>query len=446
MKIPMTPPPVKQLLAESGNPAPDWDPLVRGRYLHWDEIRHRPPPRGMTHEDWWAGVKIARQGMLKPLPFCDKRKRPMQFAAPDPVLDGLHYIDRYAAGSVGMEAPVVSDEDRNRYLVNSLIEEAVTSSQLEGAATTRREAKAMLRAGRQPRDRSERMIVNNYRAMEAIRDLRERTLTPARVLELHRVVSDGTLDDPGAAGRLRKQRERIRIVAADHITVLHDPPSAASLPGRLRRLCRFANAPVDARPFVHPVVRAILLHFMLGYDHPFVDGNGRTARALFYWSMARSGYWLMEYVSISRLLRRAPSKYIRAYLHTETDDNDATYFIIHQLDTIKRAIVALHDYLHHKRAEQRGVDNLLRHAPRLSSRLNHRQVALLTHALKHADYGYTVESHRRSHRVSLQTARTDLQGLVRLNLLRQTKRARAFLFYPPADLRARIDKAAKRGF
>ncbi len=445
MKIPLKPPPLEKILSDRKNL---WtaltvdDPLVRDRYLHWDEIRHRPPPRGLTHEAWWAGLKIARQGLLKSLPLYDKDKRAMQFAVPDPVLNSLHYIDQYAAGSVGMETPVVSGEDRNRYLVKSLIEEAITSSQLEGAATTRREAQIMLRSGRPPRDRSERMIMNNYAAMEAIRDLREEALTPEMVLELHRVVAQDALNDPDAVGRLRKPRERIRIISADQ-TVLHEPPKAASLPARLRRLCEFANAPTDGRPFVHPVVRAILLHFMLGYDHPFVDGNGRTARALFYWSMARSGYWLMEYVSISRLLRRAPAKYNRAYLLTETDDNDTTYFIIHQLDIIKRAINALHDYLADKGAEQSSVENLLRDAPRLSNRLNHRQVALLGHALKHANYGYTVEGHRRSHRVTSQTARTDLQRLVELNLLEQTKRARAFLFHAPTDLRERIGKAAK---
>jgi len=232
------------------------------------------------------------------------------------------------------------------------------------------------------------------------------------------------------------------VVDAARATVLHDPPPAASLPKRLQRLCAFANAPTDGRLFVHPVIRAVLLHFMLGYDHPFVDGNGRTARALFYWSMARSGYWLMEYVSISRLLRRAPAKYIRAYLHTETDANDATYFIVHQLEIIERAIEELHRYLEHKAAEQRGVEALLRHAPRLSGCLNHRQIALLGHALRHTGYAYTVESHRRSHRVTPQTARVDLQNLVHLKLLEQTKRSRAFRFYAPDDLRERIAGAA----
>ena len=361
---------------------------------------------------------------------------------PDPVLRLLHAIDQLAAGNVGMGSPMVSGEDRNRYLVSSLIEEAITSSQLEGAATTRKEAKAMLRSGRQPRDKSERMILNNYYAMESIRDLRGVDLTPERVFDLHRIVTEGTLDNSDAAGRLRESDERINVVTADHTTVLHEPPDAETLPWRMELLCQFANATSDDGPFVHPVIRAILLHYMLGYDHPFVDGNGRTARALFYWSLARSGYWLMEYVSISRLLKKAPAKYVRAYLYSETDDNDSTYFIIHQLGVIEQAIQALHEYLARKMAEQRGAEELLRHAPRLSSRLNHRQIALLSHALRHGGHGYTVLSHKRSHRVTHQTARTDLQLLVELNLLEQAKRGRAFVFYAPDDLRERLEKAA----
>ena len=444
MKIPLSPPPWQQLIAEQEDLSRivGLGPLVRDRYLHWDELRHRTPPEGLAHDVWWAGVRFARAGLLKSLPFQDKHKRPIQFGMPDPVLRLLHAIDQHAAGNVGMESPIVSGADRDRYLVSSLIEEAITSSQLEGAATTREEAKAMLRSGRQPRDKSERMILNNYYAMEAIRDLRGIDLTPERVFDLHRIVTEGTLDDPGAAGHLRQPDERINVVTVDHTTVLHEPPGAETLPGRMELLCQFANATRDDGPFVHPVIRAILLHYMLGYDHPFVDGNGRTARALFYWSLARSGYWLMEYVSISRLLKKAPARYARAYLYSEADDNDTTYFIIHQLDVIEQAIHALHEYLARKMAEQRGAEELLRHAPTLSNRLNHRQVALLTHALRHAGYGYTVVSHKRSHRVTHQTARTDLQQLVDLNLLEKAKRGRAFVFYAPDDLRERIEKAA----
>lgn len=449
MKIPLSPPPLAELLPKLGAKelpqvlSRGVGPLVGGRYLHWDELRHRTSPEGFSHEVWWAGIKIARQGLLRVLPFQDKHKRPVLFGMPDPVLRAVHEIDRRAGGAVTMDTPIVSGEDRDRYLVSSLIEEAITSSQLEGAATTREEAKAMLRSGRKPRDRSELMIVNNFRVMEHIRELRDEPLTPKVVLAMHRIVSEGTLDDPTAAGRLRRTGEKVNVIDPTHTVMLHEPPPAVTLPQRLERLCAFANV-TDGEPFVHPVIRAILLHYMLGYDHPFVDGNGRTARALFYWSLARSGYWLMEYVSISRLLRQAPAQYGRAYLYSETDDNDTTYFILHQLSVIERAIDALYDYLKHKTAEQRSAERLLRHASGLADQLNYRQMALLTHALKHPGHGYLVESHRRSHSVTLQTARTDLLALVKLKLLVQGKRGRALVFYSPEDLRRRIESAARK--
>lgn len=449
MKIPLSPPPLTELLSKlTAKQLPEvlgrgLGPLVRGQYFHWDELRHRTPPENLSHEAWWAGIKIARQGLLRVLPFQDKHKRPVLFGMPDPVLRALHEIDRRVGGAVTLDKPIVSIEDRDRYLVSSLIEEAITSSQLEGAATTREEAKAMLRSGRKPRDRSEKMIVNNFRVMEHIRELRDEPLTPKVVLAMHRIVSEGALDDPSAAGRLRRADEKVSVMDAQHSMVLHEPPLAASLPQRLERLCAFANE-TDGEPFVHPVIRAILLHYMIGYDHPFVDGNGRTARALFYWSLAHSGYWLMEYVSISRLLKQAPAQYGRAYLHSETDDNDTTYFILHQLSVIERAIEALYEYFARKTAEQRSAERLLRHAPGLADQINHRQTAILTHALKHPGHGYTVESHRRSHRVTLQTARTDLLALAKLKLLEAGKRGRALVFYAPDDLRARIESAARK--
>jgi Fic family protein len=191
------------------------------------------------------------------------------------------------------------------------------------------------------------------------------------------------------------------------------------------------------------VLRAILLHFMVGYDHPFADGNGRTARALFYWSMAKSGYWLMEYTSISHILRKAPTQYMRAYLHTETDKNDTTYFLLHQLQTIRQAIVALHEYVARKAREQKETERLLASSPALRGRFNHRQTALLNHALRNTGEAYRVDAHQRSNGVVYQTARHDLLQLEAMGLLEKSKQGNAFVFYAPADLRKRLDSLVR---
>ena len=416
--------------------------IPENKYLHWSKLRYLAPPEGFSNEEWWIATKIARKSVRHALPLHDKMGRPFSFSDSGYLYRMLHEVDRDASGRIELPADVVTADSRNRYLVNSLIEEAITSSQLEGAATTRRVAKEMLRSGRRPRDRSERMIVNNYRAMEFVRDLVHEEPSAPMLLELQRLLTEGTLDDPGAVGRFRLPSDRVYVVDQRDGTVLHEPPDANDIGERIERLLKFANETGDAA-FVHPVVRAILLHFMIGYDHPFVDGNGRTARALFYWAMAKFGYWMTEFLSISTIIRKAPVQYARAYVFSETDDNDVTYFLDYNLRVILRSIRQLHAYLARKARELRGVQRLLdRFVP--ASVLNYRQVALIVAMRKHPDMFYTIESHRRSHNVSYQTARTDLFKLADHHLVTVAKRGRAFVFALAEDFDDRLRELANR--
>jgi Fic family protein len=318
-----------------------------------------------------------------------------------------------------------------------LIEEAITSSQLEGANTSRRVAKEMLRTGRPPRDKSEQMIVNNYHAMNFIREHRQEKLTPEFVCEVHWMVTERTLENPESAGRMQlPEEDRVNVLDKQTGDVLHAPPSAEQLPERMETMCRFANGQ-DIGTFLHPVVRAVILHFWLAYDHPFDDGNGRTARALFYWSMLSQGYWLAEFLAISRILTQAPVQYARPFLYTETDDRDVTYFIMHQLRVIMKAISELEGYLKRKMTEIKRTEGLIKR----SVELNHRQIALLGHALRHPDQMYTVKSHSSSHNIVHQTARTDLLGLESRGLLVRQKVGKAYYFFPVENLAEELQTA-----
>lgn len=449
MKGPLTPPPYRDLLSallrttQGIELVSDLAPrfpggLTEGKYRHWDILRHLEPPTGLTAEQWWLGLKLARRAMHQSVAMIAKDGQAFVYALPDVAQRMLHQIDRDASGAIKATQQVTSSQTRDTYLVKSLVEEAITSSQLEGASTTRDVAKEMIKRGRAPRDRSERMILNNYRALQFIRQIRDEPLTPSIVFELQRILTESTLDEPDGAGRFRRPDEHI--VVSDELdgSVLHDPPHAAELGARMEALCRFANANDTEEPFMHPVVRSILLHFWLAYDHPFVDGNGRTARALFYWSMARRGYWLAEFLSISRILKKAPARYNRAFLYTETDDNDATYFVLFQLKIILRAIEELHEFLARRAVEMEEVARLIRRSHAIRERLNHRQLALLSHALKHPGREFTFESHRASHNVSYGTGRNDLIELARYGLLVEQRSGRAFTFVAPGDLRSRL--------
>jgi Fic family protein len=410
-----------------------------GRYLHWDKLRRLDPPVELSAEQWWLRIKLTRAEELRQLPLTDPGDGPFGFTLPDLVLRHLHHIDQRCGGEVAMDEVVTSERQAGRqFLVNSLMEEAIRSSQLEGATTSRRVAKEMLRSGREPKDRSERMIVNNYRALQFMRDEMGEELSPDLVLELHRIVTDGTLDDPNAAGRLQRPgEERVAVYDRDDGEPIHKPPPAEQLPERMRLLCEFANEAEDVERFVHPVVRAILLHFWLAYDHPFEDGNGRTSRILFFWLMRTRGYWLAEYLPISRFIRKAPARYARAFMETESDGGDTTYFLIHQLGVIEQAIEDLHFYLQRKIAEVHDVEQLL-HG---SEDLNGRQLALLTDAVRNPDASYSFASHAMSHRVTHETARADLYRLTQRGLLAQRRMGRKYLFEPAPDLAERLKES-----
>ena len=226
------------------------------------------------------------------LPFADTSGQPFSYVLTDEALSMLHRIDQQAAGRIQMPKVVTSSATRDRYIVAGLIEEAINSSLLEGAATTRRDAKELLRSGRSPRTIDERMVVNNYRTMQNLRRHLGTPLTVDMVLDIHRMLADGTLDRAEDVGRFQQSGEkRVYVSGPDPNDIYHRPPPADELPARMQKLVDFANGVEDQR-FVHPVVRAIALHFQLAYIHPFVDGNGRTARALFYRSLLQHGYWL----------------------------------------------------------------------------------------------------------------------------------------------------------
>jgi len=412
----------------------------KGRYLHWDEMRNRTPPDGLSHREWWLATSMARRSMSQDLPLTSTDGRPFRLCNIDQIQEMVHRIDQQASGQILAKDLETNLRSSDRYLVSSLVEEAITSSQLEGASTTRQVAKELLVTGRRPRDRSEQMIVNNYQAMVFAQDLSGLDLTAEEILDLHRIVTEDTLEDPADAGRLQTPTdERIGVYWHDG-TLLHAPPPASELSSRLAALCRFANGEATDG-FIHPVVRAIIVHFWLAYDHPFVDGNGRTARALFYWAMLHDGYWLAQYLSVSSILRKAPARYATSYLHAETDDNDITYFVVYQLQVIEQAIANLHDYLARKVAEMSEIEGMLHGSPHL----NHRQLVVVQDAMRDPAEPFTITAQARRHRVTYESARSDLLGLERLGLLSKTRVGKKFVFRPLPDLPERIRQLGQRG-
>lgn len=386
---------------------------VEEKYYPWDKVRFIAREEDVDPEFLWAMVKFSRTSRARQLPLLGHSGQPVTYSVPDIIHKELMHVDQQFAGQLGADDEQPLDAvSRERFIISALRDEAIASSMLEGAATTRQDAKRMLREARQPKTRGEQMVHNNYQAMMFVRDNKDVDLSAEMLIEIQKIVTDSTLDDPTEAGRLRTPSDKIRIVHRDD-EVVHDPPPAQQLSRRLKVLCDFANR-ADG-PFLHPVLHASALHFQIGFDHPFCDGNGRTARAVFYWFMLRAGYWLFEYLPISSYIYDGPTQYGMAFLNTEVDDFDLTYFLVYKIGILRRARLALHEHIKHKRQEI----VLARTIYEKDTRLNHRQRPLVLRMTRNPDQVVTIAMHTGRHNVSYGTARSDLLDLAEWGYLKK---------------------------
>ena len=405
----------------------------QGRYLHWDQLRFKKsPPGGLTHEEWWATTRLARESASQPTGLLDSGGNRFSFCDPAPLKAILRELDMNAGGALGSGETALSAGEGRTYLARSLAEEPFASSFIEGAATTRQIAKKLIFEGREPRTKDERMVLNNFRAMQFIKARKDDPLTISMLLELHRIVTEETMDNPADAGRIRASDD-VQVVDETTNEILHQPPPAKELDGRLEKLMKFANKKPDAKNWIHPLVRAFILHFMLSYEHPFVDGNGRVARALFYWFALKEGYWLIEYVSISAIIAESKIQYGKAFLYTETDAADLTYFLIYHADILKTAIAKLAEFVEHKRQEVRAFEKRIGDRARPDA-FNHRQSWLLNEFARNRLPRVTVAEHFKRHAVSYLTARKDLEGLVEAGCLEKRRVGKAAIYRPVRDL------------
>ena len=317
-------------------------------YLYWDKVKYRIPT-GVDSATFWQAVKFSREIGERTLRF---GKYVFRFTITEKMSSLLHLFDLNMGGMMGTSG-LIPEKDKKMYLVNSIMEEAIASSQMEGASTTRREAKDMLRRQQKPANKSQQMILNNYMTVQYLSEHKDNVFSMENLLAVHRLIASSTLDDSADEGRLRQDD---KIVVQNAITgeIVHNPPTHDEVEQMLEDLFVFANED-DMENFIHPIVKGIILHFMLSYIHPFVDGNGRTARSLFYWYMLKKGYWLTEFLSISRIIYASKDKYEKVFLYTEHDDYDLGYFINYNLVVLNKAFIELTKYLERKAKEQAAL-------------------------------------------------------------------------------------------
>lgn len=380
---------------------------VNTDYEYWDKVKYRQLPEGYTSQMLWTHVKASRlRGMITVW-----NKYGIKLCITSQMQRMCHDFDM-KFGSFWEDDNDAQSPEKKYYLSSSLMEEAIYSSKMEGASTTRVVAKEMLRKKKSPQNKAQQMIANNYKTIQYIVDHKDDPLTEEGLLYIHRLMTEKTLDNPDDAGCFRTND---KVVVADMLEgdIVYTPPSYKEIPEFVETLCDFFNNGIPST-FIHPIIKGIIVHFILAYMHPFVDGNGRTARALFYWSMLKENYKLTEYMSISRVIAKSKSSYEKAFRYTENDENDMGYFVAYNLRALEISFQQLRDYILRKQKEKKAASTFM-----IAGNVNQRQAIILQRLTNESDTIFTVKDVQELFSVSSMTARKDLSDLVQQGYLEE---------------------------
>ena len=369
-------------------------------YEYWDKVKYKKLPEGFTPQMLWANVKASRLRSMIPV----WEKYGINLCITSQMQRMCHEFDMKFGSFWEVEGDALSAE-RKYYLSSSLMEEAIYSSKMEGASTTRIVAKEMLRKKKSPQNKSQQMIANNYNTIQYIVEHKDEPLTEEALLHIHRLMTEKTMDNPEDAGRFRTND---KVVVADMVEgdIIYTPPSFQEIPEFVESLCDFFNND-NPRTFIHPIIRGIIVHFMLAFMHPFADGNGRTARALFYWYMLKEKYWLTEYMSISRVIAKSKPSYEKSFRYVENDGNDIGYFVAYNLRALEISFQQLTDYIQRKQHEKKAATSFM-----IAGNINYRQAMILQRLKEEPNTIMTVKDVQEMFSVSSMTARKDLSDLV----------------------------------
>ena len=377
-------------------------------YEYWDTVKYKKCPEGYSSEELWKRVKVSRILMME----YTWDKYDVSFGFTNRMQRLCHEFDMNF-GQAKMHQLDISENSKRQYIKSSLMEEAIYSSIMEGAATTREVAKEMLRKDKKPKGKSQQMIANNYKTMQFITEQKNTPLSIELILQVHRLMTEKTLKNEEDAGRFRTNNDNIVVSDVMADKTVHTPPDAGMIPEFTKDLCDYFNDN-NSTPYLHPIIRGIIIHFMIGFFHPFVDGNGRTARALFYWYMLKEGYWMTEYLSISRVIAKSKKAYEKAYLYTEKDKFDLGYFINYNLKVLEQAYNELKNYIQRKQAEKQKTTNYIH-----LGNINERQVQVIHIYTNKPNETLTVKDLQELFDISPTTAKQDLIGLVDIGLLNE---------------------------
>ncbi len=383
-------------------------------YLNKKEVMYRIKTP-LTIESFWPILLQHRKDRSITVPLKDQSNRNFWFVLTDNLKENLNIIEREAQLHFFEQ---IDEKFKNNVILNALIDEAFNSSVIEGAFSTRKRTKEMITKKIAPTNKSEQMIINNYKALDFILENLDKPLNEEMILLIYRKVVHNTLEKEDEVDKYRDDS----VLVWDYNTqnVVYQAPSHLYVQSLMDELVGFINNDND---LLHPIIKACVIHFYFVYIHPFFDGNGRTARAISYMYLLQKGYNFFKFFSISTVVQEEKRKYYKAIKDTEDYDSDLTYFINFYAQMIINSItMILQDF--DKEYKRQLVKKFLQFKRISLTRRQYKAILFSTKSNKR----FSIAQYQKKFKVAYETARTDLNELYELNIFKKTKVGKKFYY------------------
>lgn len=376
------------------------------RYLPRREVLHRLP-LSVDIKAFWPVLENTRRGMSTLLPLITQEGESFWFVQNPSITMQVDQVSASARRETLLSPWVTAHLQED-----AMIEEAVYSSLIEGAFTTREAAEKMLKSGRKPRNQSEQMVKNNYDALSFMLERLHMPISRDMLVQVAGILTRGTTDTPVTGFRT------IQVVVAGQDEVVYTPPAPDQVSGMMDSLLDFIKTSK-----LHPVIKACIAHFYFVYVHPFTDGNGRTARALSLLILLQSGFDFFRSFPISSLVAKDRMKYYRAIRDVEDSAGDMTYFIDTYSAMLSGALQIMERQVTFHLLRKEWMARL-----RALGTLNERQLLGADWLLKKDQEQMTVNVWKKKFGTATETARQDLLTLSETGLLTRRMEGKKAVF------------------
>ena len=187
------------------------------------------------------------------------------------------------------------------------------STKIEGNALTMAQTRKLLEGGDViARERDKREVLNYYDCLEFISKSAKvkKPITEKLIKEIHSINMKGIFK-----GKLKGYYRETQNVIMDSATrrIVYMPPEAKEVSYLMKNLVDWLGKQKD----IHPVIKVGIAHYQFVTIHPFMDGNGRTARALATYVLYKAGYDLKRFVSLDEYYSDDRSKYYKELQHCQ---------------------------------------------------------------------------------------------------------------------------------